>query len=190
MSCFDSISSSDTLVGFVFDKNPHTKKIENRIFFFYDRISGKYQLRGASGIPEGFKYKVSKGRTRRHFSFSCESAGSLIKFVELICNVKFNMFGYEILSFPGLPLDSNLITFRTLELQTQTTDWVAAYDDAYNYWYILQLVDLVKEVFNPYETEYVCPIDPEAHASGDNGEGDNDETEEHDPYDIDDSYDY
>jgi len=129
---------TDCLVLRIDEFDCDTRKLDTSMYILYDVNEDLYVIRGKR--PDGWAT----------YSFYCETLHDVKDFVStVIC--KENLWSYSLYNCDNLPLDSDDITFGTLEYSVRKELEVAGYDyQQYNKKTLKRMLRILRNVYNYY----------------------------------------
>lgn len=139
-----------TLVYYISEFDMVSKKIDNRIFFFYDHENDRFQIRGTRAYANDPDRLSKNGKIIKPYSFCCNTIVNLVFFLKFLFD-KSNRFSHDLISVPNLPLDSNAITFELLEEHHSTHLELSGYDyEKLSFRRIEDALEAVRSIYNDY----------------------------------------
>jgi len=119
-----------------FDRD--TQKLDTSMYVLYDVNEEVYVIRG------------KRSDDWNTYSFYCETLHGLVEFVStVIC--KNNLWSYSLYNCDNLPLDSDVITFGTIEYSVKKESEIVGYDcQDYNEKTLKRMLRILRNVYNYY----------------------------------------
>jgi hypothetical protein len=129
---------TDCLVLRIDEFDYDTNKLDNSMYIYYDVNEDIYVIRGKR--PDNWET----------YSFYCDTMHGVKDFVStVICQG--NLWSYNLYNCDNLPLDSDDITFGTLEYNVKREKEVVAYDyQVYNKKTLKRMLRILRNVYNYY----------------------------------------
>lgn len=129
---------TDCLVLRIDEFDSDTFKLDTQMYIYYDVNEDVYVIRGKR--PGAWET----------YSFYCDTMHGVKDFVStVIC--KENLWSYSLYNYDNLPLDSDEITFGTLDCNVRKETEVAGYDyQVYNKKTLKKMLRILRNVYNYY----------------------------------------
>jgi hypothetical protein len=129
---------TDCLVLRIDEFDSESFKLDTSMYVFYDTNEELYVIRG------------KRPNTWETYSFYCDTMHNTMDFVRtVIC--KSNLWSYSLYNCSNLPLDSDDITFGTLESSVTTDNEITGYDQQYyNKRTLKRMLRILRNVYNYY----------------------------------------
>ena len=129
---------TDCLVLRIDEFDSESFKLDTSMYVFYDTNEELYVIRG------------KRPNTWETYSFYCDTMHDTMDFVRtVIC--KSNLWSYSLYNCSDLPLDSDDITFGTLESSVTTDNEITGYDQQYyNKRTLKRMLRILRNVYNYY----------------------------------------
>jgi len=129
---------TDCLVLRIDEFDSESFKLDTSMYVFYDTNEELYVIRG------------KRPNTWETYSFYCNTMHDTMDFVRtVIC--KSNLWSYSLYNCSDLPLDSDDISFGTLESSVTTDNEITGYDQQYyNKKTLKRMLRILRNVYNYY----------------------------------------
>lgn len=129
---------TDCLVLRIDEFDGETFKLDTSMYIFYDTNEELYVIRG------------KRPNTWETYSFYSDTLHDTLDFVRtVIC--KSNLWSYSLYNCSNLPLDSDDITFGTLESSVTSDNEITGYDHQdYNKRTLKRMLRILRNVYNYY----------------------------------------
>lgn len=129
---------TDCLVLRIDEFDSETFKLDTSMYIFYDCKRKNLVIRG------------KRPNTWQTYSFYCDTMRATMDFVRtVIC--KSNLWSYSLYNCDNLPLDSDDITFGTLESSVTSDNEITGYDHQdYNKKTLKRMLRILRNVYNLY----------------------------------------